>query len=84
MFTGNRESHNDVLSAPTSPVDPSQTPLKLSSNIGRNPLRGSKCKTLLIFFFFQLFFNYNSLPRQETLFLCMKSYTNTKMKAFIF
>ncbi|XP_070491456.1 F-BAR domain only protein 2 isoform X4 [Chironomus tepperi] len=41
---GSRESRDNisssVISAPTSPVE--QTPLKLSANIGRNPLRGSK------------------------------------------
>jgi len=44
-ITGSRESRDNisssVISAPTSPVE--QTPLKLSANIGRNPLRGSKC-----------------------------------------
>lgn len=44
-IAGSRDAnaHIEVLSAPTSPVE--QTPLKLSANIGRNPLRGSKCKT---------------------------------------
>lgn len=44
-IAGSRDSRDiissSVLSAPTSPVE--QTPLKLSANIGRNPLRGSKC-----------------------------------------
>ena len=41
---GNRESCDNISSSvPTSPVE--QTPLKLSTNIGRNPLRGSKCNS---------------------------------------
>lgn len=55
-ITGSRESRDNisssVISAPTSPVE--QTPLKLSANIGRNPLRGSKCNFFLILFYFSL------------------------------
>lgn len=47
QFTGSRESRGsrdsssiEVLSAPTSPSEHNQT----NSQIGRNPLRGSKCK----------------------------------------
>lgn len=52
-IAGSRETckppQAEVLSAPTSPVE--QTPQKsLSAGIGRNPLRGSKCKP----FFFNL------------------------------
>ena len=44
-ITGSRDNpHIEVLSAPTSPTEQAQTPLKLSANLGRNPLRGSKCK----------------------------------------
>lgn len=54
-IAGSRDAnpHIEVLSAPTSPVE--QTPLK--SAIGRNPLRGSKCKSKTIsFWFFYLSF----------------------------
>lgn len=50
-IAGSRDTnnlHNEVLSAPTSPTDP---PSKLSASIGRNPLRGSKCKRLRILIF---------------------------------
>ena len=49
-ITGSRENRDNisssVISAPTSPVE--QTPLKLSANIGRNPLRGSKCNFFIV------------------------------------
>lgn len=55
-IAGSRETcnpHIEVLSAPTSPsVDQPQTPLKLSTNLGRNPLRGSKCNFLIFLLFF--------------------------------
>lgn len=56
-IAGSRDAnpHIEVLSAPTSPVE--QTPLK--SAIGRNPLRGSKCKSKTISFWFFLSFFYS-------------------------
>jgi hypothetical protein len=60
-ITGSRESRDNisssVISAPTSPVE--QTPLKLSANIGRNPLRGSKCNFFISFLIFLIPFYYN-------------------------
>ena len=58
-IAGSRDNPHEVLSAPTSPTEPS----KLSTNIGRNPLRGSKCKTFYflspqIFLFFYLLFTW--------------------------
>ena len=50
-IAGSRDTcnpHAEVLSAPTSPVE--QVPQKLSAGIGRNPLRGSKCKTFFLIF----------------------------------
>lgn len=55
QFAGNRDTNYpriEVLSAPTSPIEP------LSTNIGRNPLRGSKCKP---FNFFNPQSNFSSL-----------------------
>lgn len=54
MFTGSRDSRGsrdsasvDAISAPTSPSG--QIPINQA--IGRNPLRGSKCKFFIVHFF---------------------------------
>lgn len=72
-FAGSRESRDsrdspsiEVLSAPTSPTTETQYPPTTASNtqIGRNPLRGSKCnifRFIIIFFTVSMHFNFSSL-----------------------